>query len=98
MRSHMPCGETLLNSTFEVLLPSRFDFIEMILNNFKGRRYTRFRESKVSRELYSWFKPEFRFAGCVLNVDVCPALLAREEVETESPNMKIGRASCRERV
>ena len=62
MRSHIPCGETLLNSTPEVPSPGFADLIFPFPNELHGSAELSVVQSPVSCDFNAGLNPDLRFS------------------------------------
>ena len=88
MSSQNPCDETLVTSTSKMLPPGGEDFTFVLLNGTQRRVDPTHAQPVVFRQLQAWFKPELRFTGGMLDMDVGPRFFAGEEVEPIAPYSK----------
>ena len=70
-----------MTSAGEVLGPRAADFMEVLLDQFLSVRDLLRLEAEVRRQFHGGIDPELRFAISMLNMNVRPPFLAREEVE-----------------
>ena len=77
-----------MTSTREVLAPRAADFIEVLLDQNLCLSDVLWLDVEVCGELDDRIDPELGFAFGVLNMNVRPPFLTREEVEPKPPNAK----------
>ena len=87
-RSQRPCSDTFPTSTTEVRLPRCADLIFMLLDQPDRDREPRLAQPEVLRDTDIGVEPYLCLSRFMVNMDVHPRLLSREEIESISSRAK----------